>query len=190
MIKALIFDCFGVVYEDSFDRMYRSFGGDPHKDVDFIKHVFQLSNSGKITSPGALIAEKLGIDLAVWEAASIGAGDFDYQMLEYVTTLKNQYKIAMLSNISEKGLAAHLDVTVLEKYFSPVLESSKIGFAKPEAQAYEYAANKLGVRLDECIMIDDREEYCEGAARVGMGYILYSDLSSLKEQISRARENL
>ena len=76
-----------------------------------------------------------------------------------------------------------MDVSVLEQHFDVILESSKIGFAKPEARAYEIAATELGVRLDECIFIDDREHYLEGAAHVGMKTVLYTDVESCIAQI-------
>ena len=40
--------------------------------------------------------------------------------------------------------------------------------AKPELEAYEYVADKLGVRLDECVFTDDRELFCEAARACGM----------------------
>ncbi len=184
MIKSIIFDCFGVVYEDAFDRVYRSFGGNPVSDRPFIAQVFHDSNSGKIPASGPKIAEHLGISFEQWKQASVGVGNIDYAVLSYTTELRKNYKVAMLSNVSSAGLEAHMDVSVLQKYFDPIIESAKIGFAKPEARAYEIAAEMIGVRLDECVLIDDRENYCEGAAHVGMKTIVYTDLQSLKSELA------
>jgi FMN phosphatase YigB (HAD superfamily) len=38
--------------------------------------------------------------------------------------------------------------------------------------------------LDECIFIDDREDYIEGAQGVGMETILYKDFESFKKELS------
>jgi putative hydrolase of the HAD superfamily len=89
----------------------------------------------------------------------------------------------MLSNVGSSGLENYMDYAVLEKHFEVIVESAKIGFAKPEARAYEITADRLGIRLDECIFIDDREEYIEGAQHVGMQTILYTDFESFKSEI-------
>lgn len=49
-------------------------------------------------------------------------------------------------------------------------------------------ADKLGVRCDECVFIDDRQEYVEGARAVGMQAILYQNLPQLKEDIIKILE--
>jgi len=64
-----------------------------------------------------------------------------------------------------------------------VVASSNIGFAKPEARAYEITAEKLGVRLDECIMVDDVEAYCLGAEGVGMQAIRYQSFDQMKNEL-------
>jgi HAD superfamily hydrolase (TIGR01509 family) len=55
--------------------------------------------------------------------------------------------------------------------------------AKPEPEAYEITADRLGVRLEECVMIDDRLELCEGAQAVGMKAIMYKGLKQLKTDL-------
>nr|MDQ3093633.1 HAD-IA family hydrolase [bacterium] len=72
----------------------------------------------------------------------------------------------------------------LENYFEEIIASGDIGYAKPEANAYEYVADKLGVRLDECVFTDDRPEYIEGAIGVGMLTILYSNFEQFKKDLA------
>jgi len=73
---------------------------------------------------------------------------------------------------------------VLDTYFDAVVASGDIGFAKPEARAYETVADMLDVRLDECVFIDDREIYVEGANAVGMKGVLFTSLKQLKQDLS------
>lgn len=91
----------------------------------------------------------------------------------------------MLSNIGDNGLSSYMDYSILEKHFDVVVESAKIGFAEPEARAYEITAERLNVRLDECIFIDDRPNYVEGATHVGMRAILYENLESFKVELEK-----
>lgn len=110
---------------------------------------------------------------------------YNHELLEFVKQLRKEYKVGLLSNIGPSGLSNYMDYSVLEEHFEDIVESAKIGFAKPEARAYEIAANRLGVRLDECIFIDDRQEYVDGATHVGMHAVLFEDVNQLKDKIRR-----
>lgn len=184
MIKAIIFDCFGVVRTDSFDEAYRSMGGDPDKDREFILEVQSASNSGRISSSVPIVAKRLGIDPDEWMQANLSAGSVDLELLKYIQGLKKVYKIGMLSNVGSGGLVPRFfEPGFLEQYFDDVVTSSNIGFAKPEAQAYEISAARLDVRLDECIFVDDRQEYVDGATATGMKSVLYRSFQDLKMQL-------
>jgi len=140
MIKAIIFDCFGVLISE---------GG------------FSLLN-GNITN------EKKNIEL-----------------LSYIAELKKDYKIAMLSNVNNAQSLFNRFESNEIKLFDEVVASGDIGFAKPQAQAFEIVADMLGVRCDECVMIDDRQDYCMGARASGMKTILYESLEQTKNEIQK-----
>jgi len=183
VIKAIIFDCFGVVLTDGFDEAYRSAGGDPDKDRDFIISTHQASNSGKIPSSIPVFAEHLGLTEAAWYEVVNKDRIINHALLDYARELRQKYKVAMLSNIGQAGVKRFFEPGFIEQYFDLIVESGAIGFAKPEAGAYEYVADKLGVRYDECVMIDDRPEYIDGAEAVGMKGILYQGLKQLKAEL-------
>lgn len=185
MIKALIFDCFGVVYFDVFPEVYKSFGGDLDADKEFIEALIFETSAGRVHNMDEQIVEHLKVDLDEWRKASIGTGRFNEELFEYIDELRKTYKVSMLSNIGNNGLEKYMDISVLERHFDDVVESAKIGFAKPEARAFEIAADRLGVRLDECVFTDDRESYCEGATHVGMKAIHYKDFDSFKAELQK-----
>lgn len=183
MIKAIIFDCFGVVLTDGFDDAYRRAGGDPDKDREFILEVMYKSDSGQVPTSIPLIAKRLGITDQKWHDTVNSGRAINYELIEYVGELKKKYKTAMLSNIGSAGVRRFFPENLLERYFHPIVESGVIGFAKPEARAYEITADRLGVRLDECVFIDDRQEYVDGANAVGMRGILYTGLKQLEVEL-------
>jgi FMN phosphatase YigB (HAD superfamily) len=185
VIKAVIFDCFGVVRTDALDNAYRSKGGDPDKDREFIENTIQAANSGKIVGSIPVFARHLGIGDKEWFEAITSISSTDMKLLAYTQELRKKYKIGMLSNISKGGLLRHFEPGFLEQYFDEVIESGSIGFAKPEARAYEITAEKLGVRLDECVFTDDRPDYIEGAQAVGMKTILYEDFAGFRSRLQR-----
>lgn len=184
MIKAFIFDCFGVVYSDQFPQTYRHFGGDLEKDREFIKSVYRDSHQGVIPSSSAIFAKHLGVDEAEWLRILTSSGSFDYELLKYVDVLRAQYKVGLLSNVSKTGLAKHMDVAVLQNHFDVLILSSEIGFAKPDKEAYEIAVQKLDVLPSECIFIDDDETNCLGAQAVGMTAIHYRNFTQLQSELN------
>lgn len=184
MIKAIIFDCFGVVYLDHFGKTYEYFGGDLEKDAEFIEQFFfDVSKGHKDWYDG--IKDKLGVSKEQWDQAREEISSFNEELLSYIKELHETYKIGMLTNVGAEGVEQYLDYSVLEKHFDVIVQSGKIGFAKPEARAYEIAADRIGVRLDECVFTDDREQYIEGAQHVGMKAILFKNTEQFKADLKK-----
>lgn len=183
MIKALIFDCFGVIRIDPTFLAYRALGGDDEADHDFIVGTMLASDRGQIPSATPVFAERLGITEAKWETANRQASPFDEDVLDYIASIRKFYKTAMLTNIGEGDLAKWFKPHVLESYFEVAVASGDVGYAKPEAQAYHITAERLGVRADECVMIDDREVNVRGAQNAGMHGIVYVSLDQLKDDL-------
>ena len=111
------------------------------------------------------------------------------QLMDYIIDLKRQYKIGLLSNIVGGGLEVRFSLEEIKTHFDAIAGSGDIGYAKPEAQAYEIIANRLDVRLDECIMIDDQEGYCQGAIGVGMQAIQYVSFEQMKRELEQIISN-
>ncbi len=107
----------------------------------------------------------------------------DNDVLAFAASLRPKCKTAMLSNVGGAGLERRFVPGELDKYFDVVVASGTIGYAKPESEAYQITAERLGVRADECVMIDDREAYCAGAEAVGMKSICFKSLTQLKREL-------
>ena len=184
MIKAIIFDCFGVVFSDNFVEVYKNLGGDYEADKEYLEHLIHEVSAGRKSSVSQEIMKKINVTYDQWQEENRKDRDFNWELLKYAQELRKEYIVTMLSNIGPSGLSHHMDYAVLEKHFDDIVESAKIGFAKPEARAYETAASRIGVRLDECVFIDDRETYCSGARSVGMKAVRYESVQQLKKDLS------
>lgn len=186
MIKAIVFDCFGVLVGSSFWDIYRASGGDPIKDAAFIDEVLDRANLGLITSSELrkLTAEHLGI---TYEALTLimrrierpNIGLFAYISSE----LKPRYKIAMLSNAVRGAPQSHLTAKQLA-LLDAVIVSGEIGYAKPDREAFQAVVDRLGLTFSEIVFVDDLERYVEPARAMGITSIRYTDLNSLQEQLS------
>ena len=182
MIKAIIFDCFGVLRPDVIRAVYKRMGGDTHIDDVFISDTLYASHMGTIPSSAPVFAKRLGISTEDW-IKELNADENDQELLSYILELRKNYKIGVLSNMGSGGLLRYFTQDQMDMYFDATAVSGEIGYAKPQAVAYETIADRLGVRLDECVFTDDREGYCEGANAVGMHAILYKDFDQFRSNL-------
>ena len=185
MIKAIIFDCFGVLVTDSLDAIINS-----HElseiQRDEIKSYVTAANKGSISVAEyrSEVANILNMEHKDLNSAIKNGEIKDENLLEYIRELKKEYKIGLLRNVTSlDSLKSRFAENELEDNFDVVVASGQIGYAKPEAEAYEITVDKLGVFLSECVMIDDREEYVNAAVGIGMKGIVYTGMNDLKKEL-------
>ena len=185
MIKAIIFDCFGVLVTDSLDAIINS-NDLSEIQRDEIKSYVTAANKGSISVAEyrSEVANILNMEHKDLNSAIKNGEIKDENLLEYIRELKKEYKIGLLSNVtSMDSLKSRFAENELEDNFDVVVASGQIGYAKPEAEAYEITVDKLGVFLSECVMIDDREEYVNAAVGIGMKGIVYTGMNDLKKEL-------
>ena len=187
MIQAIIFDCFGVIITDALSALIDEFKQSEPEKVTEIIDLLQATNKGFIGRQefGEHVSELMGITAEQYYQRLNDVEVKDRALLSYIGELRKSYKTAILSNVSYEGFWRRFTPDEIGPYFDAIVVSGEIGFAKPEAAAYELTADKLGVRLAECIMIDGREEHCDGARGVGMRAVLYESLPQLKGGLTK-----
>ena len=191
MIKAIVFDCFGVIITDALAVILEELRSkNPGKAQDLVD-LLNAASRGLISSEESTeqASELLGMKQEDYRQLIMDGEVKDERLLNYIRTLRKNYKTAILSNISNGGLHRRFTKKELDTYFDFVVASGDIGFAKPEAQAYEYTADGLGVRLAECVFLDDREEYCFAAQGVGMQAIQYQNFEQAKDELEKLLNN-
>jgi len=70
-------------------------------------------------------------------------------------------------------------------YFSRVFLSYELGYSKPSAEAYRFVLKELGVKPEEAVLIDDKQENIDGARALGMHGILYKGAVQLKADLEK-----
>jgi len=180
MIKAVIFDFFGVLVGKGFEHTYRNAGGDPVKDHLFIEDMLGQSNLGMINANefNLSMSNRLGIDLDKWIKAVKQAEQADEDLLDYIVGLRKSYKTAILSNSNKGVIKEKVGQERLDQCFDVIVVSADVGLVKPDPAIYDLTAEELGVEDQECIFIDDRKPFVEAAKSVGMTSILYRDQDS------------
>ncbi|MFZ0517478.1 MAG: HAD family phosphatase [Acidobacteriaceae bacterium] len=107
-------------------------------------------------------------------------------MLEWVNRVRaSGMKIAILSNMGEELLAYMRQNFAWLDGFHHLTWSCELNLIKPLAAIYEHTLEKLNVRADEALFIDDRLENVEGARAVGIHSLVFRGVRHLQEDLQR-----
>lgn len=177
----MLFDCFGVLITDRLESLLAPLRLHSPAVAQEIHDLIQLANKGIIEPfvSSQKIASLLQMSHVEYREYIDSGEQKNSELLEYIKALRKQYKTALLSNIGRGSLEKRFTNKELDQLFDVVVASGEVGVAKPEARIYELTAERLDVRTDECIFIDDRVEYVEGAQAVGMRAVLFTSNQEL-----------
>lgn len=186
MIRAIIFDCFGVLVGSGFKEIYRQAGGDLDKDEPFVDELLSDANSGQITSREMheRVIDWLNLSMDEWRSFIKARELPNQELLDYIKEIKQDYKLAILSNANHGVLKRKLSNEQLNLFDTTVV-SAEVGYLKPNPEIYLLVAERLGVEPVECVFIDDGLHFCEGAEAVGMESIYYQDFSQFKRDLQK-----
>lgn len=184
-MKAIIFDCFGVLIGKGFHYTYQTAGGDPIKDRDFIESTLAKANLGLISDTDfrEIMAQKVGVSLTDWNQSIKVSERLDIDLLKYIQQLRRTYKTAILSNANKQVLDQMIGKEWLQKDFDEVIVSAEVGLAKPDPRVYQLVVDRLGVTPQECLYIDDRSNFVMVARSLGMRAFLYKNFPHFKRNI-------
>jgi putative hydrolase of the HAD superfamily len=81
-------------------------------------------------------------------------------------------KLAILSNELDmfygKELRSKLQIL---KHFDTIVDATYTGILKPDARAYQFAMDAIGLSASECLFIDDQQRNIDGAIAVGLACV-------------------
>ena len=187
MIKAIIFDCFGVLYSEGKTYIESLCPAEKKADLD---DLYNQADYGYISTEHFFkeVSHILKIDQA--ELADINTSQHvrNQPLIELLKIYKKEYKTGLLSNVSDSFFDSLFTPKEQADLFDDIVLSSSIGAVKPHPQAYEAIADKLAVKPEECIMIDDILVNCNGARQVGMQAIHYKSVQDTKQQLKQLFE--
>ena len=185
MIKAVIFDCFGVLVGRGFWKIYEELGGDLQNDEEFIDKWLNKANSGSISSDefSKKMASKLGISLEKYRDTFKKDEIPNEEVFDYISkSLKPKFKLALVSNATGNSVRRKIPEEKLN-LFDEVFISAEVGLLKPDPKLFDLALKRLGVKPEETIFIDDNQKYVDGAKAVGIYSVLYKSVEDLQPKL-------
>lgn len=185
MIKAIIFDCFGVMYIPIGEDFYRSHVPNYKKHQDTLSDLGRQADFGYISQDELVVAVAQILELPTEEvrAKLVGGLVRNRALLTFSQTLRPDHKVGLLSNISAGTMDQFFTQKERAHYFDVTVISSDVGLVKPDPAIFELAAERLGCKPNECIMIDDSAANCSGAMAAGMQAVVYQTTQQTIHQV-------
>jgi putative hydrolase of the HAD superfamily len=190
MIKAVIFDCFGVLVSESWIAFkHRHFADDAEK-VREATDLMQQADAGLLSQADFIHQVAVLSGLSERQVRAELDGNLPNEALfAYIRDeLKPKYRIGMLSNAGADWLHELFTDDQLALFDATAL-SFETGVTKPSTEAYEAIASKLGVEPQEAIFIDDQERHCAGAREAGMQALLFTGFEQFRSDLESLLAN-
>jgi len=184
MIKAVIFDIDGVLL-DSFEANLKFFQDLMNKtgyrsptreEFPAIFHLSMMDAIKTLTKSNSEEEIK-----RIWEMGRSREVGYDLGLLampkgagKVIETLSKNYQLGIVTSRIKESVYESPKLTKLKKYFKVAVSYEDTTNHKPHPEPLLLAAQKLGVRSEECIYIGDVENDIKAACAAGMKVIIYS----------------
>ena len=191
MIKAIVFDCFGVLYADPSQTFYESNVVNYEQLRTELLQLNAQSDRGFITRDQWIeqVSELTGLSIELVQDGIMRENIRNQPLVEYVTELRTKgYKVGLLSNVGAGGMDRFFSFDERQDLFDAVILSGEVGIAKPNPVIFEMMAERLGLRTGDCVMIDDAEVNCAGADAAGMQAIIYRTNDQVRQDLQSILE--
>lgn len=184
MIKAIIFDCFGVLTTEGWLAFREEYFA---KDPALMQQALELMpklDAGFIDYPQFIgeVAGMAGVSEG-FVRSRLDNNVPNAPLFNYIKAkLKPRYRIGMLSNAGDNWLGEMFSQAQLG-LFDAVALSYEMGHLKPAPEAYLTIAERLSVEPSESVLVDDQERHCTGAKDVGMQVVCYKDFGQTRSEL-------
>lgn len=127
-----------------------------------------------------------GLDAAggiAFEQAFFGGDRLDESLVNYIRSLRGQYRTALLSNAFNDLRRRLHEQWPIADAFDEIVISAEVGAAKPDPAIYRAALDRLGLEPGETVFIDDFPVNIDGARAVGMHAIRFVDPAQMRADL-------
>lgn len=198
---AVLFDFSGVLVASAFEAM-RGVGG-AHADGDRVLAILLGPYDADTDHPWHRV-ERGELDLGSWmrEVSAMAAAEgvaLDFGVLSAWAAELSAHPemVALARDAKEAGLATALvtnnvkegsdtwrKLLPLDDLFDVVVDSSEVGFRKPDARIFELTLQRLGgVAPERALFLDDHPGNIAGAERAGLHGLLVTDPATAAAEV-------
>ena len=168
-MKAIVLDMYGVIVKQTGDDfvpyVQQTF---PDLKPEEIYTPWFKADVGELTSLEVWAALGFQGDLEKIEKEYLDMIELADGFLDFIKAVKNHYKLAIISNDSSRWSKYLREKFNLNQYFDVISISGDLKIQKPDERIFQLTIEKLAVKPEDCLYIDDREGNLEAAGKLGM----------------------
>ena len=112
-------------------------------------------------------------------------GTANTELIEYARGLRPRYRTGILSNSFVGAREREQEAYGFEELVDEIVYSHECGMAKPDPRCYALVCERLGVRPEETVFIDDYAPNVEAAREAGLHAVHYADHATAMAEIER-----
>ena len=196
-IDAIVFDWGGVIADDPGDeflmQLLREIGA-KESEIEIIYSTYMRNfMRGEITEEQYWEMLRVKYNLVIHDTIS-------HEFLRWRGLEVNNIILALADEARNLGIKTAILSNIIEptynvlagtghfNRFDEVVASCKIGYAKPQIEAYTYTLNKLDVTAEQTLFIDDKQKNIKPAVEMGFKTILANNpkqiISDIKQYLT------
>jgi putative hydrolase of the HAD superfamily len=110
-------------------------------------------------------------------------GRVDPDVVDLLAALRRRVPVVLVSNATTR-LEAFLAGIGLDTAFDAVINTARIGVAKPDRRVFDMAAQRVGADLKRCLFVDDTAGHVTAAQAAGATGVHYRDIEQLRAAVA------
>lgn len=187
---AIIFDCFGVLYQDAFRQFLDEYAATLPNPREYYYGLARQNEYGALSDADfyTAFADDSGLSSAELKHRFNDTGCLNAQVAGIARQLHDAgYKTGMLSNTGRDFLERFLASNNIGPIFDAVVASSEVGHEKPEREIFEAMRERIAVPFEQWLFIDDGPANVEAAKSYGIPSHLFTTSRQLRAALAEAR---
>ena len=197
-IKGVIFDMGGVLFVNGYSKFIKElsekYNYDYKKLYDFMMHDLMYKRGyvrNEITpdefweSVEIFFKKNLNVDVDryEWRNKIVSMFTPHKKVFDLIEKLRKKgYNVGVLTDHTDFLYDIDEEHPFLKK-FDAYVSSYELGYSKPDREMYDAILEKLDLRPDECIFVDDWEKNTIGARLDDINTILFKNADQLKKDL-------
>ena len=117
------------------------------------------------------------------ELWSASPGEVNLEVLEILRACRKKAKLVLISNATSRLLSDLRRLDIVED-FDYIINSSEVGYAKPDPNIYFAALNTVEATPEQALFIDDNAGHVAAAMRLGIAGHTYAGADSLRQKLN------
>lgn len=179
MIKAVLFDLGGVLTLNKED-----YPG-PKGNLKIDPETWHKAGLGLINDEDAFseMAQNHNVNAQTIKSWLFSKRKPNNQVVNLISKLRPEIKKGIVSNSLKIIFHNFMDQYSLKDKFDVMVVSAEESVKKPDERIFKIACQKLNVKPEECLFIDNDAPHIEAAEKLGMTGLFFTDAKGLKETL-------